>query len=116
MIDAFVGFATSQFELDAVQEGGSTLRQHLAGMWERSGVEPRLLADAPALPVELEPLWQDFTELHASRAQTGFGPLRITFAEIEAFQRVRGGKFLPWQIDAIRRADAAYISSRAKSS
>lgn len=116
MIDAFVDFAADQFELDTVQKDGSTLRQHLAGSWERSGIEPRRLADAPALPDALEPLWLDFMELHASRANSGFGPSRISFAEIEAFQRVRGGKFLPWQIDAIRRADAKYIASRAKSS
>jgi len=116
VIATFAAYAAAHFELDAVQKDGSTLRQHLIGAWERTGIEPRRLAEADTLPVALEPLWQDFMELHASRANTGFGPARISFSEIDAFLRIRGGRFLPWQIDAIRRADAAYIASRAKSS
>lgn len=55
-------------------------------------------------------LWQTFRELHASRPQSGFGPLRITFAEIDAFQRVTGVQLKPWEVDALRRADRAFIA------
>lgn len=88
--------------------------EHLAAVWDRTGVEPARLRDAPELPVSMLPLWEDFLELHQSRGSTGFGPARIGFADIDAWQRVRGVTLAPWQVDAIRRADEAYLSAISK--
>jgi hypothetical protein len=59
-------------------------------------------------------LFSYFLELHGTRGASMAGPLRITFAEIEAWQRVQGMLLEPWQIDAITGADRAYIASVAK--
>lgn len=108
LIEDFTAFAQSEFELSAVvKEDGLTVRQHLQAAWERSGVMPAELS--LALGDGLERLWSDFMALHGSRASTGFGPARIGYAEIDAYQRVIGARFEPWELDAIRAADNAYL-------
>lgn len=69
-----------------------------------------MLLDRPLCPSGCEPLWQIFKELHASRGNNGFGPMRLTFAELDAFQRVTGMRLKPWEIDALRRADRVFIN------
>ncbi|API58100.1 hypothetical protein BSL82_01300 [Tardibacter chloracetimidivorans] len=71
---------------------------------------PRRLADAPALPDGLEALWEDFAELSASRGSTGMGPMRITYLDIDAYMRVTRRRFDPWELEAIRRADHAFLA------
>lgn len=43
------------------------------------------------------------------------GPSRIPWAEMDAYQRVNGFRFAAWQIEAIRRADAAFMEFAAES-
>lgn len=69
-----------------------------------------MLLDRPRCPAGCEALWRAFRDLSASRANSGFGPLRITFTEIDAFQRVTGLRLKPWEVEAIRRADRAFIN------
>jgi hypothetical protein len=83
-------------------------------VWEKTGREPDALANAPALPSGMERLWQDFAELHDSRGSSGFGPMRITFGDLDAWQRIQGVTLAPWEINAIRKADNAYLASHAK--
>lgn len=82
--------------------------------WEKTGRMPERLANAPALPAGLEYLWNDFTELHVSRGSTGFGAARITYQDLDSWQRVTGARLECWEIDAIRRADNAYLASLPK--
>lgn len=90
------------------------MREHLANYQKQTGkVHPRM-AEAVELPDGLETLWSDFLELHSSRGSNGFGPSRITFTDIDAWQRVNGVKLRPWQVEAIRRADNAYLASLPK--
>ena len=112
MIAGFVAFAEAQFELDKLVEGAS-VREHLTAVWERTGVKPSRLADAPALPDGMAALWRAYCELRNSCPSNGMGVSRIPFAEIDAFQRVTGHDFAPWQVDALRRVDAAYVNARA---
>lgn len=90
------------------------MRDHLLSVWKQNGEMPRRLADSPELPAVLDPLWNDFLELHTSRGSNGFGPARIGFVDIDAWQRVGKVTLRPWQIDAIRRADAAYFAAMPK--
>lgn len=78
---------------------------------QQTGVTPQMLLDAPALPEGCESLWDAFRELHACR---GSGPQRITYLDIDAYQRVNGVRFAPWQLDAIRQADAAFLTDYAE--
>lgn len=90
------------------------MREHLASAAQRTGKVPARLAAALPLPDGLNQLWLDFLDLHASRANYGFGPARITFQDIDAWQRVNRIELRPWQIEAIRAADNAFLSSVAK--
>ncbi len=85
------------------------MKEHLASYRERNGKDHPMLADAPVFPAGLELLWSQFLDLHVSRGSTGFGPARITFVDIDAWQRVTGSRLEAWEIGAIRKADDAYM-------
>jgi len=93
---------------------GATLREHLQAVRNRTGEAPARLRDAPKLPEGCTVLWRDFTALRGMAGSDGFGPARIGFHDIDGYQRVLGFRFEPWEITAIRRADSAYIETRAK--
>jgi hypothetical protein len=80
----------------------------------QTGQTHPLLRDAPRIPDGCEQLWTDFLEMHACRGSTGMGPARITFLDIDAWQRVNRTQLPAWQIDAIRGADDAYMAQAAK--
>ena len=44
----------------------------------------------------------------------GFGIGRISYSELDAYQRVTGSAFAPWEVDAIRRIDRELVIARAK--
>lgn len=93
---------------------GKSLRDHLESWGRQMGQVHPMLANAQSLPAGCDQLWADFMALHNSRSFTGFGPARITFTDIDAFQRVQGVRLPAWQIDAIRRADNAYLTHHAE--
>jgi hypothetical protein len=94
----------------APQEDGVPLIDHLLAVEEKSGQTPQALLDAPLCPPACEELWRIFGELHSCRGNTGFGPMRITYTDLDAFQRVSGTTLRPWEREAIFRADKAYLS------
>lgn len=106
-------FARYQFELSERQDDGSPLVAHLQAVWRATGKCPAMLADAPPIPAGTEALWRDFLALHDSRGSSGFGPMRITFNDIDAWQRVTGAKLKPWEIDLVRQADNLWLSDFA---
>jgi hypothetical protein len=81
---------------------------------ERTGRTVQDLHGGPELPDGCEMLWRDFMAMHGARGSSGFGPLRITWLDIDAYQRIMGVRFAPWEIEAMHRADTAYLASRAK--
>lgn len=102
-------FARRQFELSAPQDDGQPLLAHLKVYEEANERAHPLIADAPPLPDGLESLWSDFLELHDSRGSTGWGPARITFTDLQAWQSVRGTMLTPFEVDCIRRADNMWL-------
>ena len=59
-------------------------------------------------------LWDWFCELDAARAGNGFGSNPITFVDLEAWSRLTGRRFRPWEVDVIRSLDMAVMTMRAK--
>lgn len=106
-------FARHQFELSQPQDDGQPTIAHIEA-WERStGKTHELLANAPALPGGCEALWAKFLELHGSRGSTGWGAARITFADLDAWQRIRRTQLSAWEIDRIRAADDMWLADFA---
>lgn len=42
------------------------------------------------------------------------GSLRLSWADIDAYQRVKAFRFEGWELEAIRKADAAFMAESAK--
>lgn len=97
----------------AAQEEGGTVLEHLQALERKTGKTPQALLDAPVLPEACVELWGIFKELHACRG-CGFGPACITYGDIDAFQRVTGITLQRWELEAIRRADMAYLEAQAE--
>lgn len=95
------------------EEDGSPLLDHLLAIERQTGKRPQILIDAPQLPEGCDELWRIFDELHACRGSTGYGPKRITYVDIDAFQRVNRIRLAGWERAAIRRADDAYLKREA---
>lgn len=111
--DGFLAFARHQFELSAPQEDGSTLLDHLQASWRRTKQMPQKLAEAPELPGSCAPLWEDFLSLHESRGTAGLGAARITFVDMDAWQRVTGKTLSPWDVEVIRKTDDMWLAEFA---
>lgn len=79
-----------------------------------TGQTPQRLIDALPVPVGCIQLWADFLDMHGCRGSNGFGPSRITFMDIDAWQRVNGARLTAWELESIRRADNAYLASLPK--
>lgn len=108
-----MAFARHQFELSAPQDDGLSLIEHLRAVERQTGKVHSLIANGPALPRGCSQLWADFIELHGSRGSTGFGAARITFADLKAWQDVRGVRLDPWELDTIRAVDDLWLSEFA---
>lgn len=91
-----------------------TLREHLDTAWRATGEMPTRLANAPVLPDDCLETWRTFIALRSSCPSNGMGPGRITYSELDAYQRTTGDVLEPWQVRAIRAADGAYIAVYAE--
>lgn len=91
-----------------------TLREHYEGLAERTGRTLAEVANLPVLPEGCEQLWSDFLDLSVARGSTGFGPARISWLDLDAYQRVLGFRLSGWQIEAIRKADTAFMVQASK--
>jgi hypothetical protein len=89
------------------KKSDTTIRESYEQVASQTGVRPPEL-DPPPLPQEALFLWGYFIELHSTRGG-GMGPAAISYAEIEAWQRLTR-RYLPsWQITAIKRMDQAFM-------
>jgi hypothetical protein len=65
----------------------------------------------PAMPPAGVHVWNIFTKLHASRSSGGFGPSPISYTEMTAFVTLTGWRLDPWEVEAIRGLDDAYLAT-----
>lgn len=91
-------------------EDGVPLIDHLRSVERQTGETPKMLLDGPKCPDECADLWLIFGELHACRGSNGFGPMRISYGDLDAYQRVTGTSLARWELEAIRLADRAYLT------
>ena len=98
----------------AVEVEGGTVLEHLQAQERQTGETPDALLCAPELPDGCEALWDDFRELHACRGMGFSAPSRITYTDLDAFQRVSGTALSSWELEAIRKADNEYLRQWAE--
>lgn len=109
-----MAFAQSEIILGERQGDGLPLREHLESAYRQTGIPHDLLVNAPELPVGTADLWADFLALHSTRGSGMGGQECITWPALDAYQRINGVRFEPWQIEALRRADNAYLANKAE--
>jgi hypothetical protein len=75
------------------------------------------------MPEELEPiekpacldyLWQWFCELSNSRQYTDFGPLALSYQEIQAWANLTGKDPAAWEVEAIKQIDRLFLNEATK--
>lgn len=94
-------------------------RETLQGLLDRARTDERrveLEAELAVLPLprELDYLWRAFWRLAGRRQSTGFGPARISWMEIDAFVRLSGVRFTPWEIELIEELDDLYLAGNSR--
>ncbi len=67
--------------------------------------------DGPDVPWAGLRVWGLFLRLHESRGGGGFGPAPITFADMEAFQRVSGEPLRPFEVEIIHALDREWMKA-----
>lgn len=93
--------------------GSVTVSDHYAAL-AKKGKKAR--PKSPELPFEAVHIWNHFVRLSGARTGNGFGANPISFSEMDAYSRLCGWAFDPWEIDAIRLLDDAYLSISAEQS
>ena len=110
-----VDFATVQFKMFTPDAKGHTLYENLKIVEKTGFTPPELIEYEKKLcPVECAEVWQDFTELSASRQQTWEGPCPITFSDIVAWCRVTGKQPSTFRSDVIFAIDKAWLDNYYK--
>lgn len=65
--------------------------------------------EPPELPYCVEHLWRWFCELHLGRGTGGFGPSRVTYADIDAWSRLTRTQVRPAEVRAILAVDNEWL-------
>ncbi|WP_246132821.1 phage tail assembly chaperone [Devosia ginsengisoli] len=66
----------------------------------------------PPFPEALRYLWTAFRRIRSRNGGNGYGPTPISWADLDAFDRLSGLRLLPWEIEIIEVLDDAYFAAR----
>ncbi len=86
-----------------------TLRAHMDKYRAQAGKDHPMITNGPVLVRSSLTLWNDFMSLHRKRGEGD-----ISYLEIDAYERVHDIKFDAWELEALARADSAYLAQRAQ--
>lgn len=94
-----------------IDDQGATLYEHLLHLRKAHGItDPRLITQP--LPACAEWIHSQFWRLSRRRSFTQYGAAQpISYAEIETLERLNRMPFTQFDIEAIERMDAAYLSA-----
>jgi hypothetical protein len=114
-----MAFAQKSFELSKpVGDGTTTLREHLMQAEKQIGKGKVKELQMPPFPFQLYREWGWFSDLHAARQSSGFGPLPLSYSEMHSYFFLINEKPNPWQMGMLRRLDGValkhYASLRPK--
>lgn len=108
-----VAFAKPQFELNARQQDGASLRDHLNVAFNATGIKPEQL-DVPELPESVAYIWGWFCDLNRTRTSNGYGANCLTYTEIKDWMYVTDIHLEPFELRAIMAIDVEYMNQSAK--
>lgn len=91
------------------QKDGSVLYDHFEQVYNATGVWPKDYEPIPP-PDEASGLWDLFWELRQTVPAGMSGMGRISFLELDAWQRVRGVRLGNFVVDILLKMDAAYVA------
>ena len=86
----------------------SAARQ-LAALGRKPKSDP--LPSGPPFPDDLDHLWRWFLDLSRGRRAGGFGPANLAWADLRAWADLTGNRPEPWELDALMRLDAAWLTA-----
>ncbi|NAZ37146.1 hypothetical protein [Rubellimicrobium sp. CFH 75288] len=89
--------------------GGGSFADHQAAAARARG-QP--IPKGPEPPPEAVHIWNAFMALHLARSASDLGPNPLGWAEIDAWCRLTRTRLDPWEAEAIRALDDAYLASR----
>jgi len=88
------------------------LKDHLlAGARQGHATALHWLSSGPPLPPAVAHIWAAFIRLH-NRRGGGMGPAPLMWTEIEAFARLTGASFDPWELELIEALDNVFARVR----
>jgi hypothetical protein len=100
----------AEYELEARQGDGATLRTHLQRLARNAGeVDPRLNI---VWPRSGRPIWEAFRRIGRSMTINGPGP--ITAQDILAYQTLYRVEFSAWELEVIESFDAIALEAMYK--
>ena len=100
-------------ELQTPLEDGKTKLDHLIQVEQSTG---RSHVPDVEIPPHGSHIWEWFWTLSNARGSSGFGASPLSYTEIRAWIEVTGLTVHPWEIDAIRAMDGAYMQAQAEMS
>jgi hypothetical protein len=75
------------------------------------------------MPGQLEPketpdclcyLWEWFCQLSSSRQYSEFGPMSLTYSEIQAWAELTKSEPAAWEVDVIKQIDRVFLTEAFK--
>lgn len=84
---------------------GRTQREHLAALAKRGRADMAALLAQHPCPPAFRQLSEDYDTLAMWRGVGGFGPSPLTLADVDAYERRFGRRFLPGELDLVKRLD-----------
>lgn len=94
----------------------SAQRTHLLEACKQMGKTPKELGiclpeePIPDLPENGAYLWEWFCELSSGRGNNGFGPLPLSWADMDAWARLTGNCPEPWETAILRSMDGVFLA------
>lgn len=85
------------------------MREHLTHAGAVAELEPPV-----EFPWLMEHVWTAFIELNSARPAGGMGPGGITYEGIQAWMSVTGKRLAGWEVDAVKKLDAAWMQVQSQ--
>ena len=108
-----IGYAEHEFQLNARQKDGSSLREHLESVRQQTGRMPPQL-NSVELPYCVAYLWRWFCDLSGSRGYAEHGPMALSYQELFAWTQLMKTEPTAWEISALKMIDRIFLQEAMK--